>query len=154
METRGHEPWEARWQLEKGVCPWWGPLCLAKTGTQKLQWDHPLQKPKEDSAKSLQSCLTLCDPMDRSLPGFSVHRILQARILGWVTMPSSRESCQLRIRTHISYVSCMSRHVMKEWVRGRAQKRGMKCRGRGQSIGGDATQVLSPLAPPSNPQRW
>ena len=35
---------------------------------------------------------------------------------------------------------------MKEWVRGRAQKRGMKCRGRGQSIGGDATQVLSPAA--------
>ena len=33
------------------------------------------------AAKSLQSCLTLCDPMDSSLPGFSVHRILQARIL-------------------------------------------------------------------------
>ena len=33
---------------------------------------------------------------------------------------------------------------MKEWVCGRAQKRGTKCRGRGQSIGGDATHVLSP----------
>lgn len=33
---------------------------------------------------------------------------------------------------------------MKEWVRGRAQKRGMKCRGRGQSVGGDATQMLLP----------
>ena len=32
-------------------------------------------------AQSLQSCLTLCDPMDRCLPGSSVHRILQARIL-------------------------------------------------------------------------
>ena len=32
-------------------------------------------------AKSLQSCLTLCDIMDRSPPGSSVHRILQARIL-------------------------------------------------------------------------
>ena len=32
-------------------------------------------------AKSLQSCLTLCDPMDYSLPGSSVHGILQARIL-------------------------------------------------------------------------
>ena len=32
-------------------------------------------------AKPLQSCLTLCDPMDCSLPGSSVHRILQARIL-------------------------------------------------------------------------
>ena len=35
-------------------------------------------------AKSLQSCLTLCNPMDCSLPGSSVHRILQARIMEWV----------------------------------------------------------------------
>ena len=41
-------------------------------------------------AKSLQSCLTLGDPMDCSLPGSSVHGILQARILEWVAMPSSR----------------------------------------------------------------
>ena len=40
-------------------------------------------------AKSRQSCLTLCDPMDCSLPGSSVHGILQARILEWVAMPSS-----------------------------------------------------------------
>ena len=37
-----------------------------------------------------QSCLTLCDPVDCSPPGSSVHGILQARILEWVTMPSSR----------------------------------------------------------------
>ena len=37
-----------------------------------------------------KSCLTLCDPMDCSLPGSSVHGILQARILEWVAMPSSR----------------------------------------------------------------
>ena len=43
-------------------------------------------------AKSLQSCLTLCDPMDSSLSGSSVHGILQARILEWVVMPSSRGS--------------------------------------------------------------
>ena len=35
-------------------------------------------------AKLLQSCLTLCDPMDRSPPGSSVQGILQARILEWV----------------------------------------------------------------------
>ena len=39
-------------------------------------------------AKSLQSCLTLCHPMHRSPSGFSVHRILQARILEWVAIPS------------------------------------------------------------------
>ena len=37
-----------------------------------------------------QSCSTLCDPMDCSLPGSSVHEILQARILEWVVRPSSR----------------------------------------------------------------
>ena len=37
-------------------------------------------------AKSSQSCLTLCDPLDCSLPGSSVHGILQARILGWVAI--------------------------------------------------------------------
>ena len=35
------------------------------------------------AAKSLQSCLTLCDPMDCSLPGSSVHGIFQARVLEW-----------------------------------------------------------------------
>ena len=40
--------------------------------------------------QSLQSCLTLFDPMDCSPPGSSVHRILQARILEGVAMPSSR----------------------------------------------------------------
>ena len=40
--------------------------------------------------KSLQSCLTLCDPMDCSQPDSSVHGILQARILEWVATPSSR----------------------------------------------------------------
>ena len=40
-------------------------------------------------AKSLQSCLTLCDPMDSSRPGFSVHRILQARILEWAAISLS-----------------------------------------------------------------
>ena len=41
-------------------------------------------------AKSLELCPTLCNPMDCSLPGSSVHRILQARILEWVAMLSSR----------------------------------------------------------------
>ena len=41
-----------------------------------------------------QSNPTLCNPMDYTPPGFSVHGILQARILYWVAMPSSRESSQ------------------------------------------------------------
>ena len=49
-----------------------------------------------------QSCLTLCDPMDGSPPGCSVHGILQTRILEWVAMPSSRGSSQTRDQTQVS----------------------------------------------------
>ena len=41
-------------------------------------------------AKSLQSCLTLCEPLVCNLPGSSGHGIFQARILEWVAIPSSR----------------------------------------------------------------
>ena len=43
-------------------------------------------------------CLTLCDPVDCSLPGSSVHGILQARILEWVAMPSSKKDEDLSWR--------------------------------------------------------
>ena len=43
------------------------------------------------AAKSLQSCPTLCDPMDCSPPGSSVHGILQARVLKWGAVASPRE---------------------------------------------------------------
>ena len=49
----------------------------------------------------------LCDPMDCSLSGSSVHGILQTRILEWVARPSSRGSSQPRDQTHSSYVSCI-----------------------------------------------
>ena len=45
-------------------------------------------------AKSLQSCLTLCNRMDCSLLGSSVHGVLQARVLEWVAISSSRRSYQ------------------------------------------------------------
>ena len=47
-------------------------------------------------AKSFQSCLSLCDPMDYSPSGSSVHGILQAKILERIAMPSSRGSSQPR----------------------------------------------------------
>ena len=52
-----------------------------------------------------QLCPTLCDPMDCSLPGSSVHGILQARILDWVGIPFSRESSQPRDRTQVSCIA-------------------------------------------------
>ena len=62
-------------------------------------------------AMSLQLYLILCNPMDCSRPGSSVHGILQARILEWVAISSSRGSSWHRDRTWISYVSCMGRQV-------------------------------------------
>ena len=61
---------------------------------------------------SLQSCPTLCDSMDCSPPGSSVHGILQARILEWVARPSSRGSSQPRDQIRVSHVSCISRWVL------------------------------------------
>jgi len=52
-----------------------------------------------------QSCPAVCNPMDCSPPGSSVHGILQAKILMWVAMPSSRGSSQPRDRTHISHIA-------------------------------------------------
>ena len=48
-----------------------------------------------------QSCLTLCDPLDYSLPVSSVQGIFQARVLEWVAIPSSKGSFQSRDRTRL-----------------------------------------------------
>ena len=52
-----------------------------------------------------QSCPTLCDPVDCSPPGFSVHGILQARILEWVATSFSKEACELPLLLLLSHFS-------------------------------------------------
>ena len=78
---------------------------LTSSGTDALKGDVPFQDPPQPAlvtislcvhAKLLQSCPTLCKPTDCSLPGSSVHEILQARILEWVAVPSFRGSSQPR----------------------------------------------------------
>ena len=66
-------------------------------------------------AELFPSCPTLCDPTDCGLLGSSVHGILQARMLDWVAMPSSKGSSQSRDRTSISYISCIHRQVLYHW---------------------------------------
>ena len=56
----------------------------------------------------IQSCPPLCDPMDCSPPGSSVHEILQARILEWVAISSSRGSSRLGLN------SCISLHWLAD----------------------------------------
>ena len=60
----------------------------------------------------VQSRPTLCDPMDRSPWGSSVHGILQARILDRVAISSSRVSSRPRDRTCVSCVSCIGRQIL------------------------------------------
>ena len=63
-----------------------------------------------------QLCLTFCYPMDCNLPGSSVHGIFQARILAQVAISYSRGSSRPRDRTHISWVSCISRQILFYWA--------------------------------------
>ena len=58
-------------------------------------------------------CSTLCDPMDGSLPGSSIHGSFQARILKWVDIHFSRESSRYRDRTR---VSCIGRQILYHWA--------------------------------------
>ena len=60
--------------------------------------------------KVTQLCSTLCDLMDHSLPGSSVHGILQARILEWVAIPFSSRSSRSRDQTRVSHIeaNCLS----------------------------------------------
>ena len=54
------------------------------------QWRNKARKNEESESEVVQSCLTLCDPVDCSPPGSSIHGILQARILEWVAISFSR----------------------------------------------------------------
>ena len=60
-----------------------------------------------------QSCLTLCDPMDYSPPGSSVHSILEARILAWVAISFSGGSSRPRDR---AWVSCTAGGLFTIWA--------------------------------------
>ena len=57
-------------------------------------------KHKDAWSEVAQSCLTLCNPMDCSLPGSSIHGILQARVLEWVAISFSKVHCTLLFSQH------------------------------------------------------
>ena len=64
-----------------------------------------IQTKKKSESEIAQSCPTLCDLMDFSLPGSSVHGIFQARVLEWVAISFSRGSSQLRDWTQVSHIA-------------------------------------------------
>ena len=96
--TGKNSPGESSWEDRIAL---WGP----SLSTTLFHDHHPAQDqlPPEhgkgsESEKVAQSCLTLCDPMD-----YTVHGILQARILEWVAFPVSRGSSQPRDQTQVSH---------------------------------------------------
>ena len=64
----------------------------------------------------VQTCPTLCDPMDRSPPGSSVYGTSQARILEWVAIFFSSRSSPPRDQTSISCISCTGRQILYHWA--------------------------------------
>ena len=88
------------WLLEKSKLWLYGPLSAKR---YIVAWVH---------IKSLQSCPTLCDPMDCGPPGSSVQGIVQPRILEWVAILSSRGSSWPRDQTCVSWVSCIGKRVL------------------------------------------
>ena len=105
-----------QWWVEQAHLPEWltvaGPWRRVFRGASQRasSWVvllHPCMH-----AKLLQLCLTLCDAMDCSPPGSSVHGIFQARILEWIAMPPSRRSSWPRNQTLVSGISCTGRWVL------------------------------------------
>ena len=98
-----------------------GPLCLVKWNTwdpeSLVQFQNHVgfklcEAPKNMLCYAVLSRFShgwLSDPMDYSPRGSSVHGILQARILGWAAIPSSRGSSGPRDGTHVSYIYCAGR---------------------------------------------
>ena len=62
------------------------------------------------------SCVWLCDPMDCRLPGSSVPRISQARIMEWVAIPFPRGSFRTKDWNLISRISCIGRQILYHWA--------------------------------------
>ena len=92
--------------------------------------------------KCAQSCLTLCDPMDCSLPGSSVHGISQARMLEWVAISDTRVSSPPWDWTCVSCVFCIGRWILCHYTTWEAI-----CWGRGvpymQRVGTKGARVQS-----------
>ena len=89
----------SRYSLNLKLCAHW-PFALDKL--MRAQW--------------FQLCPASCNCMEHSPPDSSVHGILQARILEWVVVPSSRGSSQPRNGTCISYISCIAGGFFTQWA--------------------------------------
>ena len=90
-----NSPWPPGLQPTRLLHPWDSP---GKNSGVSCHCLLQCRKVKSESEVA-QSCLTLCDPMDCSLPGSSVHGIFQARVLEWVAIAFSARTCS-RYQNH------------------------------------------------------
>ena len=97
----------------------WQPTRLPSLGFSRQQyWSGlPFSSPVHESDVA-QSNLTLCDPMDCSLPGSSVHGISQARVLEWVAIAFSKGNCQWAVFYQTAYLKVWRNRngVMFHWT--------------------------------------
>ena len=93
------------------------PFFLEKEGSTSIILPPSSLRLRCMCAKSIHLCPTLCDPMECSPPGSSVRGILQARILKWVAMSSSRGSSQPRDWNFISCGPCITGGFFTIWAR-------------------------------------
>ena len=104
-------------------------------------------------AKSLQSCPTLCDPMDSSPPGSSVHGILWARVLEWVAISFSKACMHAKsLQSCPTLCDPMDSSPPGSLVHGILQARILEWVARGQSLGlPQWKQISLPSEPPGKP---
>ena len=95
------------WRRKDNKFPW----SYSEKQSLTITWDFKRKKPWVLSACVLtQLYMTLCNPVDCSPPGSSVHEIFQARILVWVAISSSEDQICL------SWISCMGRWILYCWA--------------------------------------
>ena len=100
LPNPGIEPASPAMQADSLPLSHWGsPIELVPSLEQRCSYFKYSSIKKE--SKVTQSCLTVCDPMDCSLPGSSIHGIFQARVLKWVAVSFSRGSSRSRDWTQV-----------------------------------------------------
>ena len=99
------------WGVSPQKTPWIKHNSQLLVQTKELSSSEPW----EELGMHVSSCssgVRLCDPVHCDLPGSSVHGFLQARILEWVAVPTSRGSSWSKDQTQVSFVSCLGRQVL------------------------------------------
>ena len=105
--------------------PSWTPFRPCWCTTAAVTQDSIRKRLQKVKVSVPQLCLTLCHPMDYSLPGSSVQGILQTRILEWVAIPFSKGSSQPRDWTQ---VPCIAGRFFTIWATREASPHRGRCK--------------------------